>query len=117
MGSRCRELEQAYLSDYTLDLSISSAPFGRGVGNDGAHRDRVRHGLRDGAVRRDRLFPAAGALVRSRPHAVSALGVFTATFVYALFTLAWVDRGGSASMGETYSDPRARARRLGTDLR
>ena len=25
-----------------------------------------------------------------------ALGAFTATFVYALFTLAWVDRGGSA---------------------
>ena len=27
-----------------------------------------------------------------------ALGVFTATFVYALFTLAWVDRGGSAKV-------------------
>ena len=27
-----------------------------------------------------------------------ALGTFTATFVYALFTLAWVDRGGSAKV-------------------
>ena len=27
-----------------------------------------------------------------------ALGAFTATFVYALFTLAWVDRGGSAKV-------------------
>ena len=27
-----------------------------------------------------------------------ALGAFTATFVYALFTLAWVDRGASAKV-------------------
>jgi len=27
-----------------------------------------------------------------------ALGAFTATFIYALFTLAWVDRGGSAKV-------------------
>ena len=33
--------------------------------------------------------------MRLPPH---ALGAFTATFVYALFTLAWVDRGGSAKV-------------------
>ena len=50
------------------------AALGRGFGHDGADRDRFRHGLRDGAVQRDRLFPAARALVRARPDAVPRTG-------------------------------------------
>ena len=50
------------------------AALGRRVGDDGADRNRFRDGLRDGAVQRDRLFPAARALVRARPDAVPRTG-------------------------------------------
>ena len=49
-------------------------PFGRGVGDDGVDRDRVRHGLRYGAIQRHRLFAAARALVCARSHDVSCAG-------------------------------------------
>ena len=41
---------------------------------------------------RGRLLPLAGMV------ATFTLGVFAATFIYALFTLAWIDRGASATV-------------------
>ena len=100
-GLALPRIEHAYLSGYTIALSVASAQaflFGRGFGHDGADWNRFRHGFRDGAIQRDRLFPSARALVRARPDAVPRTGGVTATFLYALFTLAWVDRGGSAKV-------------------
>jgi uncharacterized membrane protein len=100
-GLTLPRLEQAYLSDYTLDLSISSAQ---------AYLSSAASGM---MALTGIVFAMAFVMVQFSAIAYSprlvlwfardrmlfhALGVFTATFVYALFTLAWVDRGGSAKV-------------------
>jgi len=100
-GLALPRLEQAYLSDYTLDLSISSAQACLSAAASGM---MALTGI---------VFAMAFVMVQFSAIAYSprlvlwfardrmlfhALGVFTATFVYALFTLAWVDRGGSAKV-------------------
>jgi uncharacterized membrane protein len=100
-GLALPRLEQAYLSDYTLDLSISSAQ---------AYLSAAASGM---MALTGIVFAMAFVMVQFSAIAYSprlvlwfardrmlfhALGVFTATFVYALFTLAWVDRGGSAKV-------------------
>jgi uncharacterized membrane protein len=93
--------EQAYLSDYTLGLSVSSVQAYLSAAASGT---MALTGI---------VFPMAFVMVQFSaiayfPRLVlwfardrmlfHALDAFTATFVYALFTLAWVDRGGSAKV-------------------
>ncbi len=76
-GLALPRIEHAYLSAYTIGLSVASAQAflsAVGFGHDGADRDHFRHGFRDGAIQRDRLFPSARALVRARPDAVPRAG-------------------------------------------
>ena len=98
-GLALPRIEQAYLSSYTFDLSVSSA---QALLSAAASGMMALTGI---------VFAMAFVMVQFSAIAYSprlvlwfardrmlfhALGAFTATFVYALFTLAWVDRGGSA---------------------
>src|SRR5271157_3619878 len=100
-GLALPRLEQAYLSDYTLDLSISSTQ---------AYLSAAASGM---MALTGIVFAMAFVMVQFSAIAYSprlvlwfardrmtfhALGLFTATFVYALFPLAWVDRDGSAKV-------------------
>src|SRR5271165_6110858 len=97
-GLALPRLEQAYLSDYTLDLSISSAQACLSAAASGM---MALTGI---------VFAMAFVMVQFSAIAYSprlvlwfardrmlfhALGAFSATFVFALLTLAWVDRGGN----------------------
>ena len=92
-------IEQAYLPGYAFDVSVSSAQALLSAASSGM---MALTGI---------VFAMAFVMVQFSAIAYSprlvlwfardrvlfhALGAFTATFVYALFTLAWVDRGGSA---------------------
>jgi uncharacterized membrane protein len=91
-------LEHAYLASYTFNLSVASAQ---------AYLAAVASGMMalTGVV-----FAMAFVMVQfsaiaysprlvlwfARDHALfHSLGIFSATFLYALFTLAWVDRGAT----------------------
>ena len=54
--------------------------------------------VRDGAVQCDRLFSTLGAVDVPRPGVFHGIGVFTATFLYAICAMAWVDRLGSGNV-------------------
>ena len=98
-GLALPRFERAYLSDYALDMSVSSAQ---------AYLSAAASGM---MALTGIVFAMAFVMVQFSAIAYSprlvlwfardrmmfhALGLFTATFVYALFTLAWVDRGGTA---------------------
>jgi uncharacterized membrane protein len=100
-GLALPRIEQAYFSSYTLALSVASAQ---------ALLSAAASGMMSltGIV-----FAMAFVMVQFSAIAYSprlvlwfardrmlfhALGAFTATFIYALFALAWVDRGGSAKV-------------------
>jgi uncharacterized membrane protein len=100
-GFAIPRLEQAYLASYTLNLSVASAQ---------AYLSAAASGMMSimGIV-----FAMAFVMVQFSAIAYSprlvlwfardgflfhALGAFAATFIYALCTLAWVDRGGSGSV-------------------
>jgi uncharacterized membrane protein len=100
-GLALPRIEQAYFSSYTLALSVTSAQ---------ALLSAAASGMMSltGIV-----FAMAFVMVQFSAIAYSprlvlwfardrmlfhALGAFTATFIFALFTLAWVDRGGSAKV-------------------
>jgi uncharacterized membrane protein len=100
-GLALPRIEQAYFSSYTLALSVASAQ---------ALLSAAASGMMSltGIV-----FAMAFVMVQFSAIAYSprlvlwfardrmlfhALGAFTATFIFALFTLAWVDRGGSAKV-------------------
>ena len=100
-GLALPRIEQAWLSNYTLALSVSSA---QAMLSAAASWMMALTGI---------VFAMAFVMVQFSAIAYSprlvlwfardrvmfhALGVFTATFVYALFTLTWVDRGGSAKV-------------------
>ena len=100
-GLALPRFERAYLSDYALDMSVSSAQ---------AYLSAAASGM---MALTGIVFAMAFVMVQFSAIAYSprlvlwfardrmmfhALGLFTATFVYALFTLAWVDRGGSAKV-------------------
>ena len=100
-GLALPRFEQAYLSSYSLALSVASA---QALLSAAASGMMALTGI---------VFAMAFVMVQFSAIAYSprlvlwfardrmlfhALGVFTATFVYALFTLAWVDRGGSAKV-------------------
>jgi uncharacterized membrane protein len=100
-GLALPRIEQAYLASYTLDLSVASAQ---------AYLSAAASGMMSltGIV-----FALAFVMVQFSAIAYSprlvlwfardrtlfhSLGVFAATFLYALFTLGWVDRGGTATV-------------------
>jgi len=100
-GLTVPRVEQTYFALYTLRLSVSSAQ---------AYLSAVASGMMSltGIV-----FAMAFLMVQFsaiaysprlvlwfvRDHALyHALGVFAATFIYALFTLAWIDRGGAGAV-------------------
>ena len=100
-GLALPRIEQAYFSGYAVALSVSSAQ---------ALLSAAASGMMSLTAI---VFAMAFVMVQFSAIAYSprlvlwfardrimfhALGVFTATFVYALFTLAWVDRGGSAKV-------------------
>ena len=100
-GLALPRIEQAYLSGYTISLSVASAQ---------AFLSAAASGM---MALTGIVFAMAFVMVQFSAIAYSprlvlwfardrtlfhALGAFTATFVYALFTLAWVDRGGSAKV-------------------
>ncbi len=100
-GLALPQIEQAYFSDYAVALSVSSAQ---------ALLSAAASGMMSLTAI---VFAMAFVMVQFSAIAYSprlvlwfardrmmfhALGAFTATFVYALFTLAWVDRGGSAKV-------------------
>jgi len=94
-------LERAYLGSYTLDVSVSSAQ---------AYLSAAASGM---MALTGIVFSIAFVMVQfsaiaysprlvlwfARDHTLfHSLGVFVATFVYALCTLSWVDRGGSGTV-------------------
>ena len=100
-GLALPRIEHAYLSAYTIGLSVASAQ---------AFLSAAASGM---MALTGIIFAMAFVMVQFSAIAYSprlvlwfardrmlfhALGAFTATFVYALFTLAWVDRGGSAKV-------------------
>ena len=100
-GLALPRIEQAYLSSYTIAVSVASA---QALLSAAASGMMALTGI---------VFAMAFVMVQFSAIAYSprlvlwfardrtlfhALGTFTATFVYALFTLAWVDRGASGSV-------------------
>jgi uncharacterized membrane protein len=100
-GLAMPRIEQAYLSSFTLGVSVASA---QALLSAAASGMMALTGI---------VFAMAFVMVQFSAIAYSprlvlwfardrtlfhALGAFTATFIYALFTLAWVDRGGSAKV-------------------
>ncbi len=98
-GLALPRFERAFLPGYALDMSVSSAQ---------AYLSAAASGM---MALTGIVFAMAFVMVQFSAIAYSprlvlwfardrlmfhALGLFTATFVYALFTLAWVDRGGTA---------------------
>src|SRR5580704_17101473 len=100
-GLALPRIEDAYLGSYNLNLSVASAQ---------AYLSAAASGM---MALTGIFFAMAFVMVQFSAIAYSprlvlwftrdrtlfhALGAFTATFIYALFTLAWVDRGGSAKV-------------------
>src|SRR5215467_4048215 len=100
-GLALPRIEQAYFAAYTLNLSVASAQ---------AYLSAAASGMMalTGVV-----FAMAFVMVQFSAIAYSprlvlwfardrvlfhSLGAFAATFIYALFTLAWIDRGGSGTV-------------------
>ena len=94
-------IEQTYFSSYTLNLSVASAQ---------AYLSAAGSGM---MALTGIVFAMAFVMVQFNAIAYSprlvlwfardrmlfhALGAFAATFIYALFALAWVDRGGSGTV-------------------
>ena len=100
-GLTVPRLEQTYLPEHKLGLSVSSAQ---------AYLSATASGM---MAMLGIVFALAFVMVQFSTVAYSprlvlwfardrllfhSLGVFAATFVYALFALAWVDRGGSGTV-------------------
>src|SRR6516164_9836732 len=94
-------IEQTYFASYTLNLSVASAQ---------AYLSAAGSGM---MALTGIVFAMAFVMVQFNAIAYSprlvlwfardrmlfhALGAFAATFIYALFALAWVDRGGSGTV-------------------
>ena len=100
-GLALPRIEQAYLPSYTLNLSVASAQ---------AYLSAAASGM---MALTGIVFAMAFVMVQFSAIAYSprlvlwfardrvlfhSLGAFSATFLYALFTLAWVDRGASGTV-------------------
>jgi uncharacterized membrane protein len=101
VGLTLPRFEQAYLGGHTLSLSVASAQ---------AYLSAAASGM---MALTGIVFAMAFVMVQFSAIAYSprlvlwfardrvlfhSLGAFSATFIYALFTLAWVDRGGSGTV-------------------
>jgi len=100
-GLTLPRLEQEYLAAYTFDLSVASA-------------QACLSGIASGMIALTGIvFAMAFVMVQFSAIAYSprlvrwfardyslfhSLGAFAATFIYALFALAWIDRGGSGTV-------------------
>jgi uncharacterized membrane protein len=100
-GLALPRIEQAYLGSHSLNLSVASAQ---------AYLSAAASGM---MALTGIVFAMAFVMVQFSAIAYSprlvlwftrdrvlfhSLGAFIATFIYALFTLAWVDRGGSGAV-------------------
>jgi uncharacterized membrane protein len=100
-GLTLPRIEQAYLASYTFNLSVASAQ---------ALLSAVASGM---IALTGIVFAMAFVMVQfsaiaysprlvlwfARDHALfHSLGIFAATFLYALFSLAWIDRGASGAV-------------------
>jgi uncharacterized membrane protein len=100
-GALLPRLESAYLTSYTLGVSVTSAQ---------AYLSATASGM---MALTGIVFSIAFVMVQfsaiaysprlvlwfARDHTLfHSLGVFVATFIYSLVTLAWVDRGGSGTV-------------------
>jgi uncharacterized membrane protein len=100
-GLTLPRIEQAYLASYTLNLSVASAQ---------AYLSAAASGM---MALTGIVFAMAFVMVQFSAIAYSprlvlwfardrmlfhSLGAFAATFMYALFTLAWIDRGASGAV-------------------
>jgi uncharacterized membrane protein len=100
-GLALPRIEQAYLASYTSNLSVASAQ---------AYLSAAASGM---MALTGIVFAMAFVMVQVSAIAYSprlvlwfardrvlfhSLGAFTATFIYALFTLAWVDRDASGTV-------------------
>src|SRR5262245_25389818 len=100
-GLALPRLEQEYLAAYTFDLSVASAQ---------ACLSAIASGM---IALTGIVFAMAFVMVQfsafaysprlvlwfARDHSLfNSLGAFAATFIYALFTLAWIDREGSGTV-------------------
>lgn len=101
LGLAVPRLEQAFLPDFTLNISVPSAQ---------AYLSAVASGM---MALMSIVFAMAFVMVQFNAIAYSprlvvwlahdhslfhSLGIFAATFIYALVTLLWVDRGGSGTV-------------------
>jgi uncharacterized membrane protein len=101
LGIAIPRLEQAFLPDLTLNISVASAQ---------AYLSAVASGM---MALMSIVFAMAFVLVQFNAIAYSprlvvwiahdhslfhSLGIFAATFIYALVTVLWVDRGGSGTV-------------------
>ena len=100
-GLTLPRIEQEYLASYSLNLSVASAQ---------AYLSAAASGM---MALMGIVFAMAFVMVQfsaiaysprlvlwfARDHSLfHALGAFAATFIYSLFTLAWVDRGASGAV-------------------
>jgi uncharacterized membrane protein len=100
-GLTLPRLEQIYLTTYTFDISVASAQ---------AYLSAVASGMMalTGIVFAMAFVMVQFSAIAFSPRLVlwlardpilfNSLGIFAATFIYALFTLGWVDRGGSGTV-------------------
>jgi uncharacterized membrane protein len=100
-GLAVPRIEQAYFAAYTLKLSVASTQ---------AYLSAAASGMMalTGVVFALAFVTVQFSAIAYSPRLVlwfgrdhllfHALGVFVATFIYALFTLAWVDRAGSGTV-------------------
>ena len=100
-GLTLPRLEQIYLPSYTFDISVASAQ---------AYLSAVASGMMalTGIVFAMAFVMVQFSAIAYSPRLVlwlardpvlfNSLGIFAATFMYALFTLGWVDRGGSGTV-------------------
>jgi uncharacterized membrane protein len=97
-GFSLPRLEQAYLASYTLDMSVTSAQaYLSAVGSGMMALTAIVFSIAFVMVQFSAIAysPRLVLWFARDPTLFHSLGIFVATFIYALSTLAWVDRGGS----------------------
>jgi uncharacterized membrane protein len=100
-GLALPRIEQAYLASHTFDLSVASAQAWLSAAASGMMAlTGVVFAMAFVMVQFNAIaYSPRLALWFVRDHMLfHSLGAFAATFIYALFTLAWIDRGASGTV-------------------
>ena len=100
-GLALPRIEQAYLGSYTFNLSVTSAQACLSAAASGMMAlTGVVFAMAFVMVQFSAIaYSPRLVLWFARDHVLfHSLGAFAATFIYALFTLAWIDRGGSGTV-------------------